>query len=102
MEGDGGRDRFVFNDIPINAGEITDFDPRLDRIDVSQLLAAAHYRGTQPFSDGLLSIAPTFAGGSEVHFYPRKVKGFCCDYKIVTLEHVLPSQLNLEKDFIVK
>lgn len=102
MEGNGGRNRFIFNVIPLNAGQITDFDPKLDWIDVSQLLAAAHYRGTQPFSDGLLSIAPTFAGGSEVHFYPRKVKGFCCDYKIVTLDHVLPSQLNLEKDFVVK
>lgn len=102
MEGDGGRDRFVFNEIPINPGQITDFDPRYDWIDVSQLLAAAHYHGTQPFSDGLLSMAPTLDGGSTLHFYPRKAKGFCCDYTIVTLDHVLPSQLNLEKDFIVK
>ena len=102
MEGDGGYDRFVFNDIPINPGEITDFDPNRDWIDVSQLLAAVHYHGTLPFSDGLLSIAPTVAGGSELHFYPRKAKGFCCDYKIVTLDHVLPSQLNLQKDFIVR
>ncbi|HLY07608.1 MAG TPA: family 16 glycosylhydrolase [Rhizomicrobium sp.] len=102
MEGNGGRDRFVFNDIPINPGQITDFDPGLDWIDVSQLLAAAHYRGTQPFSDGLLSIAPTVDGGSELHFYPRRVKGFCCDYTIVKLDHVLPSQLNLAEDFIVK
>jgi len=102
MEGEGGRDRFVFNDIPENPGQITDFNPRLDWIDVSELLAAAHYRGTEPFSDGLLSIAPTLKGGSTLHFHPRKAKDYCCDYTIVTLDNVLPSQLDLQNGFIVK
>ena len=102
MEGNGGSDRFVFNVIPDNPGQITDFKPKLDLIDVRWLLAAAHYQGSQPFSDGLLAIAPTVAGGSTLHFYPRKAKGFCCDYTIVTLDGVLPSQLDLAKDFVVK
>lgn len=102
MEGEGGHDRFKFNVVPTNPGRITDFNPKEDWIDVSKLLADAHYRGTQPFSDGLLSIAPTVAGGSTLHFYPRKAKGFCCDYTIVTLDNVRPSQLNLVKDFIVQ
>jgi beta-glucanase (GH16 family) len=102
MEGMGGRNRFVFNDIPWNPGEITDFHPQLDKLDVSLLLAIAHYKGSQPFSDGLLSIAPTQDGGSKLHFYPRKAKGDCCDYTIVTLDNVLPSQLNLARDFMVK
>jgi hypothetical protein len=50
----------------------------------------------------LLSIAPTQDGGSKLHFYPRKAKGDCCDYTIVTLDNVLPSQLNLARDFMVK
>jgi beta-glucanase (GH16 family) len=102
MEGNGGGNRFVFNDIPWHPGEITDFHPRIDRIDVAQLLAAAHYHGTQPFSDGLLGIAATLEGGSRLHFYPRKAGGNCCDYTIGTLDNVLPSELNLARDFIVK
>jgi beta-glucanase (GH16 family) len=102
MQGAGGRNRFVFNDIPWHPGDIADFNPRYDRIDVAQLLALAHYRGTLPFSDGLLSIAATPEGGSKLHFYPRKANGHCCDYTIVTLDNVLPSELDLARDFIVK
>jgi len=102
MEGNGGRNRFVFDDIPWHPGEITDFHPGLDRINVVPLLALAHYRGKKPFSDGLLSIAATSEGGSKLHFYPRSSRSNCCDYTIVTLDKALPSSLNLAHDFIVK
>jgi beta-glucanase (GH16 family) len=102
MEGRGGRDRFIFSDIPSNPGQITDFHPSLDKIDVSALVAIAGYKGTTPFSYGLFAIMPTLAGGSTLHFYPAKAGGNCCDYTIVTLDNVLPSQLDLTRDFVVQ
>jgi beta-glucanase (GH16 family) len=102
MEGRGGQDRFIFGDIPWQPGQITDFQPSLDRIDISALLAIAGYKGTTPFSDGLFAIMPTVAGGSRLHFYPKSAKSGCCDYTIVTLDKVLPSQLDLTRDFILQ
>ena len=66
------------------------------------LLQNAHYKGSQPFSDGLLAIMPTLEGGSTLHFYPRKVNGNCCDYTIITLDNVAPSALDPTRDFILQ
>jgi hypothetical protein len=100
MKGRGGQDRFIFSDIPWHPGEITDFDPSQDKIDVSALLTLAGYKGTAPFSDGLFAIIPRAVDRSELHFYPAKPNGNCCDYTIVTLDNVLPSQLDLTRDFV--
>jgi hypothetical protein len=102
MEGRGGRDLFIFNELPVNPGQITDFNPLLNRIDVTALLAGVNYKGNAPFSDGLFAIMPTLEGGSTLHFYPRKSRGNCCDYIITTLDNVLPSELDLEQNFIVE
>lgn len=104
MEGMGGSNLFVFDYVPWNAGRITDFNPAKDHIDISGALAAAGYHGDAPFSDGVLAIMPTKAGGSELHLYPPSIAMDSTpqDFLIATLDHVAPSELHLAGNFIVK
>ncbi len=50
--GGGGADTFVYNGVPWNAGKITDFTPGTDKIDLTGLLIANGYTGTDPVADG--------------------------------------------------
>jgi len=52
MTGNGGADHFVFSQLPWNPSEITDFAVGSDKLDVSALLAAVHYTGSDPVADG--------------------------------------------------
>ena len=97
--GSAGSDTFIFNDEPWNAGQITNFNPAADKIDVSGLLAIANYHGTMPFTDGILSVAPDLNGDTLVYFHPGGA-GSSTEILITTLDNVLPSSLNLTTDFV--
>jgi beta-glucanase (GH16 family) len=101
MTGGAGSDKFVFDSQPWNAGHITDFTPGHDQIDVSALLTAAHYHGSDPFGDGVLSVASDGAGGTKIFFDPDG-SGTANPWPITltTLDHVSASQLSLTSDFV--
>jgi beta-glucanase (GH16 family) len=98
MTGKGGSDTFVFNDQPWNAGHITDFTPGTDKIDVSALLTQAHYAGSQPFSDGYLSLVADGSGNTKVMYNPTG-PGTTIPITVTTLDHLTPSQVHAS-DFI--
>jgi serralysin len=64
LVGGVGADRFVFADLSDRGRDrIEDFDAAQgDRIDVSALLDAAGYRGTDPFGDGTLGLVDVRGG----------------------------------------
>jgi beta-glucanase (GH16 family) len=98
--GSEGSDTFVFNDQPWNSGQITNFNPALDKIDVTALLAIADYHGTTPFTDGILSVTPDLNGDTLLYFHPDGA-GSSTQILITTLDNVLPSSLNLTSDFVI-
>jgi hypothetical protein len=84
-----GHDMFVFHDLTNTGADIANFNPKLDTLDLAPLLHSVGYTGTNPFTDGTLTIQKTAAGGSAV------VLDAHTDHSttVATLEHVLPTHL---------
>jgi Ca2+-binding RTX toxin-like protein len=90
LTGNGGADIFVFNDQPWNAGQITDFTPGTDKIDLSALLVAAEYSGSDPIADGYVILASDGHSNTSVYFDPHSASQ-SWPALITTLDHVAPS-----------
>jgi hypothetical protein len=101
MTGDGGADRFVFKAAPWTAGHITDFVHGTDKIDVSTLLANAHYAGSNAVADGYLKLVDNGAGSTWLYF-DSDGTGSADPWGsfLTTVDKVSPSGLSLS-DFIV-
>ena len=56
LTGNGGRDVFVYTSMRDAMDVITDFTPGMDRIDLSQLLAAIGYGGGNAIADGYVRL----------------------------------------------
>ncbi|HEX3973131.1 MAG TPA: type I secretion C-terminal target domain-containing protein [Stellaceae bacterium] len=93
LTGGGGADTFVFNAMPWNAGQITDFIPGTDKIDLSALLTAAGYTGSDPVADGYVTFVDDGQGGTLVYFNPHSASQ-SWPTLITTLDHVAPDGLN--------
>jgi Ca2+-binding RTX toxin-like protein len=68
MTGAAGGDHFAFQAVPWNAAEITDFTHGTDKLDLSGLLSAAHYTGSDPVADGYVKFIDNGSGGAWLYF----------------------------------
>ncbi|ACG77705.1 endo-1,3-1,4-beta-glycanase, C-terminal secretion signal protein [Phenylobacterium zucineum HLK1] len=68
MTGGAGADRFVFDNLPWNASKVTDFEAGVDKLDVSGLLDAAGYTGSNPVADGYVKLIDNGQGDTWVYF----------------------------------
>jgi beta-glucanase (GH16 family) len=77
LTGGSGADRFVFISPTDRGDRITDFNvAHGDKIDVSALLDALGYKGTNPITDGTLKFVDTYAGERlDVHVGDHDVTG---------------------------
>jgi hypothetical protein len=101
MTGDGGSNTFVFEAAPWNAGQIANFNPASDTINVIGLLQSEGYAGTNPFGDGTLSLISDGNGGTNLYYNPPGAgSNGVWPIKVVDIDHVLPSAINVAKDFI--
>jgi Ca2+-binding RTX toxin-like protein len=92
LTGGGGADTFVFKALPWNAGQITDFTPGADKIDLSALLTAAGYTGSDPVADGYVTFVADGQGDTLVYFNPHSASQ-PWPTLITTLDHVAPDGL---------
>ena len=90
LTGNGGADVFVFNDQPWNAGQITDFTPGTDKLDLSAMLAAAGYTGSDPIADGYVVFSSDGQGNTLVYFDPHSASQ-SWPALVTTLDHVASS-----------
>jgi hypothetical protein len=95
LTGNAGADHFVFPNLPWRAGDVTDFAPGVDKVDLSALVAASHYSGTDPIADGYLSLRPDGHGDTQVYWDPDGPSSNPqWPFLITTLDHVNPSSLS--------
>ncbi|HXE29019.1 MAG TPA: type I secretion C-terminal target domain-containing protein [Stellaceae bacterium] len=94
LTGNGGADTFVFNDQPWSAGQITDFTPGTDKIDLTALLHAAGYTGSDPVADGYVTFVDDGQGDTSVYFNPHSASQ-TWPTLITTVDHVAPSALSV-------
>ncbi|HWE72764.1 MAG TPA: family 16 glycosylhydrolase [Stellaceae bacterium] len=92
MTGNGGSDTFVFNVLPWNAGHITDFNPATDKLDLSGVLHAVGYSGTNPVADGYLAFVSDGAGDTQVIINAHDPSD-PWPTLITTLDHVSPDSI---------
>ncbi|HVA12435.1 MAG TPA: family 16 glycosylhydrolase, partial [Stellaceae bacterium] len=98
LTGGGGTDSFVFNSLPWNAGQITDFTPGTDKIDISALLSAAGYTGSDPVTDGYVTFVSDGAGDAKIYLNTHDPSD-PWPALITTLDHVAPSGLTAANVF---
>jgi serralysin len=77
LTGGLGADRFIFKSLADRGDRITDFNASQgDKIDVSALLDAHGYKGTDPIADGTLKFVDTWQGERlDVHIGGKDVSG---------------------------
>src|SRR5581483_1913840 len=97
----GGSNTFVYTALPYNAGQITNFNPASDKIDVSAMLKSAGYTGTDPFADHTLTLNSDGHGGTELVYNPPGVgTNGHWPINVVDIDNVSASSLNIATDFV--
>ena len=92
LTGDGGSDTFVFNALPWNAGHVTDFNPAMDALTLTEIFKSIGYIGNDPIADGYISVASDGAGNTKVYIDSHDASD-PWPTLITTLDHVAPSSL---------
>jgi beta-glucanase (GH16 family) len=102
MTEDGGQNFFEFTAVPWSSGEITNFNPSNDTINLTAMLQAAGYTGSNPFGDGTLTLSSDGNGGTLVAYNPPGAgSNGIWSTTVVDIQHVVSSSLDLSKDFVV-
>jgi Ca2+-binding RTX toxin-like protein len=98
--GNGGSDVFAFAATPWAAGGVTDFTAG-DTVDLTGLLHASGYMGSDPVGAGYIKIVADSAGNAQIWSDLDQVAPGLGWWQVTTLQHVAPSQLQVQGDDIV-
>jgi hypothetical protein len=99
LTGGAGADTFAFAAMPWSAGHITDFQPGVDKLDLSALYTSG-YTGTDPVADGYVTFVSDGLGGTKVMLDPDGTNpAQPWPFTIVTLDGVSPTGLTAAQVF---
>jgi hypothetical protein len=99
LNGDAGKDMFVFADKADHDNVIHDFTVGTDMLDLRGAVKSAGYGGSDPVADHVLSLVADSTGGTNVMIDPDGNGGQPA-HVVVTLDKVAPSQLHIGHDYI--
>jgi Ca2+-binding RTX toxin-like protein len=91
LVGNAGADVFRYDALPWSAGHITDFTVGTDHLDLSAIIQASGYTGTDPVADGRMRFEADGNGGTKVYFDHDAPNSGDWPFLITTLDHV-PTQ----------
>jgi len=97
LTGGAGADTFVYTSLRDAGDRITDFAPGTDRIDLSALLAAIGYTGSNALADGTVKLVDTSAGLS-LQIDTDGNNGPAAARALVTLSGVTAAQIVATRD----
>jgi beta-glucanase (GH16 family) len=101
LTGGGGADVFVFASEPWAPIHVTDFTPGQDKLDLSGLLRASGYSGTDPIGDGYIYVESDGASGALIRFdHDGGGPNPQWPNTIIDLEGIAPSQVKAS-DWII-
>ena len=100
LTGGSGNDIFVFSQAPTSAGQVTDFLPGHDVLDLRPLFASIGYQGTNPLADGHIAFVSDGAGNTQVLFDKDGSAGPAAPVVITTLDHLSPTSLHAGTDWV--
>ena len=98
LTGGSGDNIFQFNRIPSHAGQVTDFDPARDILDLRKLFSGTGYQGTNPVADGYVKFADDGHGNTQVLFNAHVGRG-ATFHLITTLDGIQPGQMHAQGDW---
>jgi beta-glucanase (GH16 family) len=97
--GGAGADTFQFTGTPWAVGHITDFTPGQDAIDLSGLLAASGYTGSNAVADGYIKIVAD-AAGAQIWSNLEKVQAGLGWWEATVLDGVSADSLHMQGGLI--
>jgi hypothetical protein len=80
--------------LPWATGQVTDFTPGVDVLDLRPLFQAAGYTGADPIADGWLRFGSDGSADTHVWFDPDGPSGPQYPFLITSLVSVTPSQIH--------
>jgi predicted extracellular nuclease len=92
ITGAAGRDRFVYTSLRDANDTIADFAPGVDRLDLSALLSASGYTGSNPLADGYVRVVD-LAVGASVQVDTDGPTGAAVYRPLVTLQGLTAAQV---------
>jgi Ca2+-binding RTX toxin-like protein len=97
--GGGGNDTFAFAETPWAAGHITDFGAG-DTVDLTGLLAASGYTGSDPVGAGYIKLTSDSSGDAQIWSNLGKVDPGYGWWLVTTLDGEASSALHVHGAFI--
>jgi beta-glucanase (GH16 family)/Ca2+-binding RTX toxin-like protein len=99
LTGGGGNDSFVFNYLPWNAGQISDFNTATDTLNLTGIFNSIGYTGSNPIADGYMTLQSDGSGNTKV-YVDSQGPSTQIPILVTTLEHVSPSALHQSGDYL--
>lgn len=97
LTGGAGADVFVYRSLRDAGDRIGDFQPGIDRLDLTQLLASIGYAGGNAVTDGVVRIVAV-AGGTGIQIDADGLSGPAAPRLLVTLTGISPAQILPSRD----
>jgi beta-glucanase (GH16 family) len=99
LTGGAGSDIFVLKAGAAKSVTVTDFDPNSgDVVDLRPLFAAAGYHGANPVADHYLGLASS--GGGTAVWFDKDGAGPAAAVQVAFLDHVAPTALQAQNDWV--
>ena len=83
----------MFDYLPWNAGQISDFASGTDVLDLKGIVSTVGYAGSDPVADGYLHFVADGSGNTKVYVDPQG-PSTTIPILVTTLEHVQPSAIH--------